>query len=116
MEYSRKNIVAYIQGKLRDKVYNTKLEFLISKHIREQIDARLESMEPKCYLEGQCIICGCETIALQMANKACDKPCYPPMLDKETWSHLKDYRGFWLDKENNIIWHLNDENKFIMYK
>lgn len=27
-------------------------------------------------------MCGCHTTALQMANKSCDKPYYPPMMSK----------------------------------
>jgi hypothetical protein len=42
-------------------------------------------MDKECYNNGQCKLCGCETTALQMANKGCDKPCYPAMLDESDW-------------------------------
>ena len=42
-------------------------------------------MDTKCYTAGECKLCGCETTALQMANKQCDKPCYPPMMSKGKW-------------------------------
>jgi hypothetical protein len=25
-----------------------------------------------------------------MADKACDKPCYPPMMNKEEWAMFKE--------------------------
>jgi hypothetical protein len=34
-------------------------------------------MDIDCYLDGSCKKCGCETTALQMANKACAGNCYP---------------------------------------
>jgi hypothetical protein len=92
-----KNIVAYIQGKVRYRLYYSLFKKLIPRHVLEQIDWRVGIMDPKCYDSGSCVLCGCETIALQMANKACDKPCYPPMLDKRTWikfkKNLKLFKG-----------------------
>jgi hypothetical protein len=32
-----------------------------------------------------CIKCGCDTTALQMANKACVGECYPKMMNKKEW-------------------------------
>ncbi len=58
---------------------------MIRDHIKEQIDYRIEVMDRDCYNQGSCIICGCSTTALQMADKACDKPCYPPMMKKKEW-------------------------------
>lgn len=59
------------------------------KHIREQIDWRIEVMDKECYNAGSCKMCGCETTALQMANKACDKPCYPKMMTQWEWDWYK---------------------------
>jgi len=60
-------------------------------HIVEQIQWRIAKMDVDCYTEGSCKLCGCETPALQMANKACDKPCYPEMMTKKEWQkYLKD--------------------------
>ena len=97
-----KNIIAYIQGKLRYKLYYSNFVFLIRPHIREQIQARINSMDKQCYNEGQCKMCGCQTTALQMANKACYKPCYPSMLSKKKWNWFKKVKYATVD---GILWH-----------
>lgn len=97
-----KNIIAYIQGKLRYKLYYSNFAFLIRPHIREQIQARINSMDKQCYNEGQCKMCGCQTTALQMANKACDKPCYPRLLTRSEWWLLKRTKCLTVD---GILWH-----------
>ena len=84
------NILAYIQGNLRYKLFYSNFAFLIRLHIREQIEARIRSMDPECYNAGECKLCGCQTTALQMADKACDKPCYPKMMIKKQWNFFKD--------------------------
>lgn len=83
------NIYFFLQGNLRYKLYYSKFAFLIPKYIREQIKYRVANMNPKCYEDGACVMCGCKTIALQMANKACPKPCYPEMMNKSTWRIFK---------------------------
>jgi len=103
-----KNIKAYIQGNIRYQLYYSKFSFLIPKHIREQIQYRINSMDLDCYTTGQCKLCGCNTTALQMSNKECDKPCYPVMQNKSNWKWLK-LGGMWFDKKNNIIWNLNKD-------
>ena len=103
-----KNIQAYIQGKLRYKLYYSKFAFLIRKHIREQIEVRINSMDRQCYYDGQCKMCGCTTTALQMANKACDKPCYPKMLTKSKWWLFKRTKTIIID---GVLWRLKN-NKF----
>ena len=108
-----KNIRAYLEGKLRYKLYYSNFVFLIPKHIREQIEVRINSMDPQCYNEGQCKMCGCQTTALQMANKACDKPCYPKMLSISKWHLFKRTKGltingqYWILKYNKFK--LSDE-------
>ena len=96
-----KNIIAYIQGKLRYKLYYSNFVFLIRPHIREQIQARINSMDQECYNAGECKICGCQTTHLQMADKACDKPCYPRMLNSREWNLMK--KGLYYP-ENKIWW------------
>lgn len=104
-----KNMWAYLQGKYRYKIYyGSRLKWLIRPHIREQIKSRIQSMDIDCYLDGQCKLCGCETTALQMADKACDKPCYPKMLSKSEWQDMKKNAIFVL---HNVSWKLVD-NKF----
>ena len=104
-----KNIIAYIQGNLRYKLFYSNFAFLIRPHIREQIQVRINSMDQECYNAGECKICGCQTTHLQMANKPCDKPCYPEMLSKKNWKFLKeglfypDGKRWWKLKYNKFI-------------
>lgn len=89
MKIKFKDIIAYIQGNIRYKLYYSKyFSWLIPGFIHEQIDMRINSMNPKCYSQGSCIECGCKTTALQMANKKCDGDCYPRMLNKLEWNNL----------------------------
>lgn len=120
------NIIAYIQGNLRYKlwywksnynysypliryIYLLPLHKIIRKHIREQIEFRLKWMKPECYNQGECVICGCATTALQMASKACDAPCYPEMMDKTHWKKFKqgeiiiDNSGKWKINNQQLI-------------
>lgn len=99
--FNPENIVAYIQGNVRYKLYYSKWNFLIRTHIREQIAVRIRSMDFQCFEEGQCKMCGCTTTALQMANKPCDKPCYPRMLSKTEWWLLKKKGEIAVD---NVYW------------
>lgn len=105
-----KNIISYLQGKIRYKLFYSNFAFLIPKHIREQIQYRINSMDLDCYTQGQCKLCGCQTTALQMANKACDKPCYPKMLNKNFWDKIKTGRKFGWEQPEEIYWTV-DTNK-----
>ena len=105
-----KNIIAYIQGNLRYRLFYSNFAFLIRPHIREQIEIRINSMDKQCYDEGQCKICGCQTTHLQMANKACDKFCYPSMLNKEQWYVINKNLPVY-DEETKFWWSIFN-NKF----
>ena len=80
-----RDVISYIQGTIRYKLFYSNFKGLIRKHIREQIEFRIMVMDKECYNNGSCTICGCTTTALQMANKPCDKPCYPKMYCKRAW-------------------------------
>lgn len=87
------NVFDYLIGNYRCKIYyNKKLNFLMRTHIREQIMWRILVMDKKCFGQGSCQMCGCITTALQMANKACDKPCYPKMMSKREWDSFSKAR------------------------
>lgn len=86
---SIKNIVAYIQGNIRYRLYYSKYKPLIRTHILEQIYLRIKSMNKECYDNGSCIKCGCKTTQLQMADKPCEGACYPPMVSKDKWNYMK---------------------------
>lgn len=108
---SSKEIRSYVTGWIRYFLYYSKekvgvdLSFIIRKHIREQIYCRIESMDRKCFNDGSCKMCGCKTTALQMANKACDKPCYPIMLNKKQWDRFKKRGVMYYDP---IHWELSN--------
>lgn len=93
---------------------------LLPNHLRHQIKIRINSSMP-CIAEGQCTICGCSTPALQMTTKACDKPCYPAMMNRKEWTifikNLFTQLGtgpviYYYDKNTNKYWTLFNE-KFI---
>ena len=109
----------YYSNSFKDRFYYQYCKFiqhLLLPHIRQQIEIRIKSSLP-CISEGQCTICKCSTPALQMANKACDKPCYPAMLSKKDW---EEFYGngehtpikWHLDKTTNLEWTIFD-NKFV---
>lgn len=84
------DIFAYLQGYWRFHLYYSKqFKWLIRTHIREQITWRIYVMDVDCYINGSCKICGCDTTALQMADKQCGKPCYPKMMGKMEWEKYK---------------------------
>lgn len=101
------NIFYFIQGNIRYRLYYNKiLSKLIRKHIREQIDYRIAVMSKECYDTGSCTMCGCKTTALQMSNKSCNKPCYPPMMKKKEWELFKLYVPVLI---NNDIWSIKEK-------
>ena len=101
-----KNIIAYITGNLRYYLFtHRRLSFLIPTHIKEQIEMRIKEMDQECYKQGSCIICGCQTPHLQMANKACDKPCYPAIMNRKDWSRFKKNSPVF-DNQTNLVWWL----------
>lgn len=92
-----KNIVAYFQGTWRYKIYYSYLRWLLlSPIIEDQISWRIKIMEKECYNEGSCKLCGCQTPALQMANKSCDKPCYPPFMSGIKWRKFIAGKKVWI--------------------
>jgi hypothetical protein len=117
---SFRNIVAYIQGNVRYKLYYSKvlygidLSWLLPKWLREQIELRIESMDRQCYNEGSCKICGCKTTALQFADKSCDKPCYPSMLSRKQWEIFCDTELVF-DVKTDMFWQRRS-GKFTPFK
>ena len=83
------DIFAYIIGNYRHWCYDNGYKFLLRLHIIEQYEFRLTKMNPECYSSGSCIKCGCDTPALQMANKACKGGCYFEMFGKKRWEEFK---------------------------
>ena len=101
-EKSPYDIWHYLLGNYRYFLYYSYRQNLIRPHILEQIEFRIKNMDQVCYNNGECKLCGCKTTALQMSNKACDKPCYPTMMSKKGWEAFKqgyihrDVSGNWM--------------------
>lgn len=109
------DIISYFEGKYRYWAYYSKFKWLIRKHILQQIEYRVKVMNPRCYFSGSCIKCGCETIALQMANKPCEGREYPPMVNRRRWFRFKNAHH--AIRYKDCIWiFLPDKNKHILYK
>ena len=116
-----KKLISWFQGWSRYFLYYSKeiikidLSWLIRKHIREQIEIRINSMNRECYNSGSCVECGCATTALQMANKACERYCYPAMFSKNEWRRgliSSSKTWIWFSSKGKQIWKIID-NKFI---
>jgi len=113
---SLKDIYYYLQGKYRYYFYyggnlSSKYEFIsklrkrvIRKHIKSQIEYRISTMNPACYNGGACVICGCETTALQMANKSCDGLEYPPIMFKSQWNKYKTGKTMYIKGEYSWLY------------
>lgn len=84
------NIFAYIQGYSRYRLFYSRFFWLIPTYIYEQIIWRISVMDSECFAKGSCKKCGCDTTALQMANKKCGKPCYPKMMNRKVWKMFKE--------------------------
>ena len=129
MKFKLKDVWYYIQGNVRYQLYYWKFHFyyrkdifkylyllslhkLIPRYIREQIEKRINSMNPECYKSGSCIKCGCITTQLQMANKSCEGNCYPKMQNRKNWNLLKRNRIIISEKR---AWQVRN-NKFKQYE
>lgn len=112
-EKSAIDIWHYLLGNYRYSLYYSSLKILIRQHIVEQIEFRVKNMEQQCYDEGECKLCGCKTIALQMCNKPCEKPCYPSMMNKKEWEIFKR-GGIFVDKEYSWILTINGHLKKLL--
>lgn len=88
---SLRKIRNYLTGNYRYLLYYSEhWGFLMRTHIRQQIRARINSMDKECFMQGSCKECGCMTTHLQMANDACEKPCYPVMMNRRQWQEFKE--------------------------
>lgn len=104
----------YLIGNYRFKLYyNDKFKHLLSEYIVEQINCRInEWMDKECFDRGSCKMCGCMTTALQMANKSCNKPCYPPIMSEKRWESFKG-GGAYRDYRTGDVWLLRHKKLFL---
>lgn len=84
--------------------YSKRLRWILPKHIREQIEFRINSMKRECYDRGQCIKCGCSTTALQMSDKSCEGLCYPAMMNKREWRKYSRWDCFYFCNRTLSFW------------
>lgn len=111
----------YLLGNYRYKLfynrnYYTTKHPLMRRHIWEQIQFRIKVMARGCYLAGSCEICGCHTTQLQMADKPCEKPCYPSMLNKKNWESWK-VKGVIYDRQLEGWWIFSEATgHYILHK
>lgn len=107
-EITLSNVLAYIQGHIREWLfYSKRWNRLLPLHVYEQINYRIFIMNKTCYENGECVLCGCATPALQMANKTCKGACYPIMMNKKDWNIYK--------REYNIqfnYWNISKPREF----
>ena len=106
-EVTFNDIYSYLQGNIRHYLYYSRFNFLVRKHIKEQFEIRVNSMNPECYRRGECVVCGCMTTNLQMASKACEGFCYPILLGKKAWNKFKKHEGIII---NGQWWELMKKN------
>lgn len=88
--------IDFLLGTYRYEVYYMN-PWWLRDFIVDQFEARIASMNPKCYTDGQCVMCGCQTTALQMAKKSCNAPCYPPLMGRKEWEAFKNNGGGEID-------------------
>lgn len=88
--------IDFLLGTYRYEVYYMN-PWWLRDFIVDQFEARVASMNPKCYSDGQCVMCGCQTTALQMAKKSCNAPCYPPLVGRKEWESFKENGGGEID-------------------
>lgn len=117
-KYSISEIVDWFRAYFRFYCYYHKnFTFLLRPYIREQIDFRIDVMMDKdCYNLGYCKVCGCETPALQMADKPCEGNCYPKIVNRQDWEFFKwggcifDEHFIWKNKRLGNYFPLDAKN------
>lgn len=87
---------------------------VLRSHIKDQVAFRINNMDRDCYYNGECKICGCQTTHLQMCNKACEKPCYPPMMSRSTWYKFYNKGMAYKDYKTGVTWLYNKERNRLM--
>jgi len=116
-EHPLKDLKSFFQGNLRYQLYYSQDKFphsLMRPHIRKQIQLRIHNMNPQCFKEGQCIHCGCETTALQMATRPCEGLEYPPLIpSKQSWVNFLhgNYTARALIDSEEYAWSFNPQTK-----
>jgi|SRR5699024_3268563 len=85
--FSIKNIYSFIEG--NTKHYMEKFNML-SSHIKEQVEYRLEKCKEDCVKTNKCIHCGCPTLKRVFVKRSCNNgERFPNLMSKEDWEEFK---------------------------
>lgn len=87
-----RNIWAVIQAKFRKIKAKAENSLELPGYLYEQIIWRrtqVQDVSPVCWDDGNCIICGCNTVEKTMEDRPCEGSCYPKMMSKEKWEEYK---------------------------
>jgi hypothetical protein len=87
--------------------YHNSLHFLLRTHIRQQITFRIAIMNQRCYNNGSCIHCGCQTTQLQMSNHTCEGKEYPPLLSAPSWNLFKKGLTKITHRRSGTVWSID---------
>lgn len=108
MKHNFNDIVDYVRANIRHAIYHSRFVGLLPDRISRQFEARVMSMDNKCYEDGSCKECGCMTTHLQMTNKPCEGGCYPKMLNSAEWNQISNEGRLLLQGEgkNKKFWYI----------
>jgi hypothetical protein len=102
------NIKGYIQGNLRKFLED--YPGVIGDHVYEQVQWRLGIMNEECLIKKECP-CECTCPQKQYEDRACEKNCYPDMMEEEDWELFKEKNEITkslivnnLYKRKDLIW------------
>ena len=81
---TRANVKGYFQGlsRMHDSHHSNGKKAI--DHIEQQFYYRITKMDSQCIQNGMCP-CQCEVPAKQWEDRACEKNCYPPMMNATEW-------------------------------
>jgi len=99
-----KDVIEYFIGNWRMYLHYN-YPSLLSKKTLEIFNLRLQWMHKKCLEDNACVICKCDTPALQYCNKTCEGKCYPPMFTDKEYKNFKSI-GFFIN-EQGALFHSN---------
>lgn len=100
-EYSWSDYIDFFRGNIRYWLYwNAK--YFLTDNIIEQFEMRVKVMDRDCYNNGECKVCGCRTLNLQMCNKACEGHCYPRMMSRKQWRQFNSGNPF---IDGDLVWY-----------
>lgn len=95
-QITTKNIKGFLLGNFRQFIRSNFPSYLPT-HIEEQFLYRISIMNQDCLNNKQCP-CSCAVPAKQIEDRACEKNCYPDMLDEMKWELFKEKNNINLSK------------------